>query len=614
LREEKCWKSGMAGVLGIALGTVLVHLATGWRYGFDRDELMALEDARHLAWGYVQYPPMTAFFAWVSLKLFGTSLVGARLFVAVVQAVALVLTGLMAKELGGGKWAQVTATLAGVPFCLGGGALLSYISFDYVCWVLVEWGMVKLVTAEIGNSKSGIPGEEEGGIPFAAQGKQPALQRFAEEGWWWVVVGAGIGLGMLAKYTMGLLVTGVLVGVLATELRRWLKSGWLWAGVAVSLAIFLPNFLWEWSRGFVSLEFLRFLHARDVATGVTDGFFMGQFELAMLALPLAAAGLWFCMSDQRSAISDHKLRVGVASSEEIHWYNGLQVLGWMYLVPLVLLVLLRGRDYYLAPAYPMLYAAGALWVERKTGTREVKRQRSNDGERRRQGQRGDVAAIGDSAMGELSGSVEILRARKAPAQDDNARVGEHGGGTGAGTATKARWIRWGVVAALGLDVVAAGAVALPIAPVNSAWWKMAAQVVVVFPEEIGWEEFTESVAQVWNELPGTAKQRAGILAGNYGEIGALNLYGERWGLPRAISGVNSSWERGYGNPPPQTLVVVGYPREFLEAHFASCEVRGRVSNRYGVANEETIEDPDIFVCSGMKESWEEFWKTARKFA
>ena len=180
----------------IAVGTVLMHLATGWRYGFDRDELMALEDARHLAWGYVQYPPMTAFFGRLALELFGTSLVGFRFFAALMQAVALVLTGRMAKELGGGKWAQVVAALAGVPFCLGGGALMQYISFDYVCWVVVSYCMVRLL-------KSG-------------------------DARWWLGVGAGIGLGMLAKYTMGFLGVGVTAGVLLTGARKYLRSGWLW--------------------------------------------------------------------------------------------------------------------------------------------------------------------------------------------------------------------------------------------------------------------------------------------------------------------------------------------------------------------------------------------------
>lgn len=177
-------------------------------------------------------------------------------------------------------------------------------------------------------------------------------------------------------------------------------------------------------------------------------------------------------------------------------------------------------------------------------------------------------------------------------------------------AASARRLVW---VALILDVIVAGAVALPIAPVNSGWWKVAAQVDGVFREEIGWEEFVSAVAAVRDRLSASERAQVGILAGNYGEVGALNLYGERFGLPRAMSGVNSSWERGYGDP-PEVLIVVGYPRSLLAAEFASCVVGGRVWNRYGVMNEETIEDPDIFVCRGLREGWPEFWRKVRKFA
>jgi hypothetical protein len=587
---QKWWKSGMAGVVGIALGTVVVHLATGWRYGFDRDELMALEDARHLAWGYVQYPPMTAFFAWVALKLFGTSLGGFRFFAAVVQAVAVVLTGLMARELGGGRWAQMVAALAGVPFCLGGGALMQYISFDYVCWVAVEYCTVRVLketeekrfksekvkeckgkneeaddTAK-GESKLEEREEEEdgAGLPHSlrlqragtdspGRSKDRPLHKQGEESErWWLAVGAGIGLGMMAKYTMGLLAAGVVAGVLLTSARRYLKSGWLWGGVLVAVAIFLPNLVWEWKRNFVSLEFLRFIHERDVQTGVTNGFFLGQLELTMLALPLAVAGLWFYFAGGEKAPASEG---GRYKEEDVA--GRYRALGWMYVVPLVLLVVMRGRDFYLAPAYPMLYAAGAVWAEKKSG--------------------------------EVEGWKSAID-----------RTGQ--------------WVRRVVWIALTVDVVVAGVVALPIAPVNSWWWKEAAKVDIVFPEEIGWEEFVGSVAQAWERLPKEEKTRAGILAGNYGEVGALNLYGERYGLPRAIGGVNSSWERGYGEPAPETVIVAGYPREFLEQHFASCEVGGRTWNKYGVANEETVENPEIFVCRGLKESWEEFWRAARRFA
>ena len=517
-------------MLAIALATILIHLATGHRYGFDRDELMALEDARHLAWGYVQYPPMTPFFGWLALKLFGTSLVGFRFFAALVQAIAVVLTASMAKHLGGGKWAQITAALAGVPFCLGGGALMQYISFDYICWVLVCYAMVRLLT-------SGDPR-------------------------WWLLVGSGIGLGMLAKYTIAFLAVGVVAGAVAAGLqtggaesaksdseRPGVHTNWIAAAIVLGLLIFLPNLIWQWQHHFESLEFLRFIHQRDVQTGVTDGFFLGQLELTMFALPIALAGFCFYCS-----------------------HSGYRALAWMYALPLILLVSVHGRDYYLAPAYPMLYAAGVVWLESRIAS-----------------SRAHSPSVGAATAAIFHSRFSLFHFRNPGLK-------------------RIVWL------ALAFNVVAAAAVALPIAPVNSPWWKTAAKRDIVFPEEIGWEEFTESVAQVWRQIPPDDRLHAAILAGNYGELGALNLYGPQFGLPRAISGVNSSWERGYGAPDPQTVVVAGYPLAFLQQHFASCEVRARVWNKYGIENEETIEDPEIFTCHNLLGTWEKFWQAARKFA
>jgi hypothetical protein len=501
--SSKWWETSTALVVWIAVATVLMHLATGSRYGFDRDELMALDDARHLAWGYVQYPPVTAFLGRIALTLFGTSLAGFRFFAALAQAITLVLTGLMAKELGGGKWAQVVATLAGVPFCLGAGALMQYISFDYLCWVAVAYFVLRTVKDE-----------------------KPR---------WCIAAGVAAGLGMMTKYTMAFLVVGVLVGTLATDSRKYLRTVWMWLGVLLACGIFAPNFVWEWRRNFTSIDFLRFLHARDVSLGLTDWFLPGQVELTLLAFPLALAGLWFYFFTAEG--------------------RRYRILGWMYVVPLLLFLVMRGRDYYLAPAYPVLYAAGAVWAERWS-----------------------VAWHSP------------LAARHSK------------------TVQRVVWI------CLVLDILFATAVALPIAPVGSRWWNFASRVDTVFPEEIGWPEFVRSVAQVRDQLPDSDRARAGILAGNYGELGALNLYGERFGLPQAISGVNSSWERGYDDPPPDVLIVVGYSREFLEQEFASCVVAGHVHNRLNIPNEETVEDPNIFVCRGLKEPWAEFWRKARRFA
>src|SRR5215468_8828969 len=119
-------------LLALAALTVFVHALVGGRCGFHRDELATLDDARHLAWGYVAYPPITPFFGRLSLILFGTSLPGFRFFAAVANAVALLLTGMMARELGGGRGAQLISVFAAVPACLGIGALMQYVSFDYL--------------------------------------------------------------------------------------------------------------------------------------------------------------------------------------------------------------------------------------------------------------------------------------------------------------------------------------------------------------------------------------------------------------------------------------------------------------------------------------------------
>ena len=126
-----------------------------------------LDDARHLAWGYVAYPPVTPFFGWLSLHLFGTSLTGFRFFAACTASGGIVLTGLMARELGGGRAAMLLAALAATPFALACGSLMQYVAFDYLCWISAAYFFVLLC-------KSGDPR-------------------------WWLSLGAVIGIGMLTK-------------------------------------------------------------------------------------------------------------------------------------------------------------------------------------------------------------------------------------------------------------------------------------------------------------------------------------------------------------------------------------------------------------------------------
>lgn len=476
---------------------MVVHVVTGGQYGFHRDELAVLDDARQLAWGYVAYPPVTPFFARISLALFGTSLAGFRLFAALAEAAAVVLTGLMARSLGGCRKAQLLAATAAIPFCLVGGAMMQYVSFDYLSWVLAAYFAVRLLQSE-----------------------DPR---------WWLAIGCSVGFGLMSKYSMAFFAVCIILALLTTGARRFLKTRWFWLGIAVAFLIFLPNLIWQAQHGFISLEFLRHIHARDVRIGRTKNFLPDQLKFTLFGFALVVAGLYFYLFSQPG--------------------RRFRPIAWMYLLPLVIFVVARGRGYYLAGAYPMLYAAGAIWLERWS-EQDTKRWKS-------------------MLMGAL-------------------------------------WT------ALFADIVLVSAIALPISPVNSRLWQFASHINGDLREEIGWPELVRSIAKVRDALPASGREGLGVMAANYGEAGAIDLYGPQYGLPRAISGINSYWYRGYGDPPPQTLIVVGFSSQFLAKTFEQCELAARTENRFGVHNEES-EHPEIYVCRGLRQSWPEFWKDFRYY-
>jgi hypothetical protein len=441
---------------------------------------------------------MTPFFGRLSLLSFGTSLSGFRFFAALASAVSLLLTGLMARELGGGRRAQVVAVMAALPVCFATGALMQYVAFDYLFWVLSAYFVLRLLNSEAPH--------------------------------WWPPVGASVGLGMLAKYGIVFWVAGIIIGFLLTDSRRYLKSKWFLIGCGIAIVIFLPNVIWQVHNHFISLDFLKHIHERDVRIGRTKDFLPDQFKMTLFAVPIWMLGLYFCL------ISTIGRR-----------YRSI---GWMYVVPLTIFVIAKGRGYYLLAAYPMLYAAGAVLGERWLAS--VRPARANL-----------VAGI--------------------------------------------------TLAALVFNTAFIAAITLPIAPIQSRWWKIANSMNDDLGEEVGWPELVETVAKVRDTLPVNERGHLGILAANYGEAGAIDLYGPQYGLPNAISGVNSFWQRGYGDPPPHTLIILGESAGFVNPRFESCRLAAQVWNRYGVQNEETRDHPEIYVCRGLKSSWPEFWKSFRHF-
>ena len=488
----------MAALLGIAAVVVFVHVLTNNRYGFHRDELQFLSDARHLDWGFVSYPPVTPFLERIGLGIFGVSLVGLRLFSVIAQASAVFVTGLMASELGGGRTAQVAAALAVAlsPLPLFEATEFQYSTFDYLWWVLTAYFVIRLLKTE--NPR------------------------------WCLAIGATVGIGLMTKYTMLFLVAGILGGFFLTRARRFLGSWWFWGGIALALLICLPNLVWQMRHGFISLHFLRHIHARDVGEGRANGFLRDQFVICAnrFAAPLWIAGLLFLLRNQR-----------------------FRVLAWMYLIPMTLFALSKGRGYYMAAAYPMLIATGAAVCERWV------------------------------------------------------------------TSLPRRW-RWTVETAYFTVLVAWGlyicTVILPLAS-SGPLRDFALNNNGDLREEIGWNELVKTVAGIRDSLPPEQQASVGVLAGNYGETGAIEILGPAYHLPAPISMTNSAWFRKYPSPPPSTLIVLGFSRESAEKAFTSCRLAGHNGNPYGVKNEESEDHPDIFVCGGPRKPWPEFWEDYQSF-
>ena len=485
-------------LLLMALGAVIFHIALNGQYGFHRDELDFIMNARQLDWGYVSYPPITPLLARIGLELFGESLRGLRVLPAIAQGIVMILAGLMARDLSGKRNAQILAAFAvfNAPLSLFGGTVIMYFAFDYLWWVLVAFFLVRLLATD--------------DPPY------------------WLGIGAGIGLGMMTKYTMMFWVAGLVVAVLVTSARKYLKSKWLYLGAALALLIFLPNLIWQYQHNFIAFDDLSAIHARDVEWGRADEFLPEQIYLTTnpLSLPLWVVGLSLCLF---SASMKH-----------------FRALGWMFIVTFALFLFSKGRGYYTGPSYVMLLAAGGVWFESWF---------ERLGDKKRQVGYGLLWTT--QVLGSLIGVILMK----------------------------------------------------PIAPINTPLWGFSIGVTDdLFTEMVGWQDMAKQVADIYQSIPESEKAHTVILAGNYGEAGALDLYGRQYGLPRIISGANTMWYRGYGEFEPETVIVVGFESSYASRFFGSCKYSGRVTNSYNVKNEETTRHTGLYVCREPRRPWSEMWQ------
>ena len=312
--------SSTAVFFAFAVVKLLIHFYTNAfaGYGIFRDELYYVACSDHLSAGYVDQPPLSIFILAVSRLIFGDSIFALRLLPAVAGAAAVFMTGLMTRELGGGKFAQSIASLASVVslIYLGYDTIYSMNSFDVLLWAWSAYVLIRLV--KTGDKK------------------------------FWLELGLILGLGLLNKISVLWLGFGIIVGVLFTPERRWLKTEFPYIGGMIAFAFFLPFILWNATHGMAHIEFIRNASFDKYSSLTPMTFLVGQILLqnpVTLFLWLPGLGwLLFSMEGKK-----------------------FRILAYLYMTAaLILLINGHSKPEYLSQAYTMLFAAGAVWFERWT--------------------------------------------------------------------------------------------------------------------------------------------------------------------------------------------------------------------------------------------------------
>jgi hypothetical protein len=302
-------------VLGIAAAATTLLVAFASRNGYHRDELYFLSASRHLDFGYVDQPPIAVLVAWLARVAFGNTLLGLRVIPALITGGVVALTGAMARELGGSRWAQGFAAL-----CVGSGGLLiaghieGPTAYDVFAWVLMSLLVLRILRT--GNERL------------------------------WLAVGAVVGVGLEAKNTVLLLLLGLAIGFLVTRQSRIFRSPWLWAGAALAVVLWAPNLIWQATNGWPTAEMDGNLRAEHSGLGYAVKYpFVMLLALGLVVAPVWMSGWWALWRD-RGMTAWRAFAVAFAFGFVVLW------------------LVIPDRFYYLLGIYPVLIAAGALVTER----------------------------------------------------------------------------------------------------------------------------------------------------------------------------------------------------------------------------------------------------------
>jgi hypothetical protein len=509
-RKESWFASGPAIVLYIAAAKLLLHLLTASRYGYFGDELYHMACGEHLDWGYVDEPPLIALVAWFTRHVLGTSLLAIHLLPALAGALLVWLTGVIAGELGGKRFAQALSALSVA--CAGIYLIMDHLftmnAFEPLFWMGCAYVVIRII--KTGNQKL------------------------------WIWFGVLAGLGLENKYSMAVFAFGVVVGLLLTRERNALAHKWIWIAGGIASLIFLPNLIWNIRHHWPFLELLHNIRAsgRDIRVGPVEYVARQVLLMNPASFPIWLAGLLYLFFSREG--------------------KRFRLLGWAFLSVLATFILLNGKDYYATPVYPVVLAAGAIAIERFAARRKERWLKP-----------GIVAVLLAVTIALLPIVVPVLSAEnylryqeklpfKLPASEQSHRA-----------------------AAL---------------PHYYAW-------------SFGWEEMTAAVARVYNSLPPEERAKTAIFGRNFGEAGAIDLLGPKYGLPKAIGGHQSYFLWGPRNYTGETIIVLGDRPEHLRQCCNQVEVTAELYHPYARPGE----NRPVLVCRGSKGNLQELWPKVKSW-
>jgi hypothetical protein len=513
LRNDNCvphvWLWPWASL--IALAYFALHLATAERYGYFRDALYYLACSHHLAFGYVDLPPLFPLIAWIARHTLGTSLRALIFWSALAGAMRIVLVAAFARELGAKRFGiALAAVLAATPavwwvidhqFAMNALEPLFWIGCAYVVLRMIKTGNARL----------------------------------------WLAFGVLAGLGLENKYSVAIFAFALLLGLLLTPQRRFLFTPWLWAGGAIALLIFLPNLLWNIQHHWPFLELMRNIRVSGKDIVLPPAQYLAQQILMMnpLSLPFWFGGLLFYLF---SSAATHD-----------------RAFGWAFIVTIAFFLASHGKDYYSAPAYSIVLAAGAVAAENLLRSRPLER---------RPRLRTSLAAI---CFLWLATGIALLLPLVLPV--------------------------------LSLDAFVRYQSHLPLQPARTERSFVGAVLPQYYADELPWQDMVAAVARVYHSLSPQQRTKVAIFCDNYGQAAAIDFFGANYGLPKAISGHQNYFLWGPGNYTGEIAILVGVKEHEARKIFASVEIAAELHNRYAY----DYETRPILLCRDLRSNLQTLW-------